>query len=417
MKFAGAVKKFIVRILLVFASLVITLGLLEGVLQLMDYPPDPSRARTRVSYFRPTSPYMEFDPTYGWRDKANSEIDLSDNNQKIHLKFNSRGLRGREYAYSKPPGTYRILIVGDSFVEGYGVKTEDRVSEQLEKLLNDGNTGQPVEVIAMGTAGYSTDQELLALQREGLRYHPDLVILMFYQNDVFHNIVSRTGYANKPLYASENGKLVLTNVPLSKTIVIDPNNNPGSSRHQSFYSRSKLYLLIVNGMTSMPALRQFGEKLGIRPHQSGGKQAGSQADFEEKLDLFKTEETRETVEAWQMTRLLLRSMNNTVESAGARFIIFHIPIKVSIYTNKWEKAKSQLSSDDTYDINKVAADLKSLCDEERLEFIEPTEQFIEAGHRLKKEHLKFLYFQSDPHWTPSGHRVAAEILAKYIRNK
>ena len=37
----------------------------------------------------------------------------------MFLKFNSRGLRGPERGYEKPAGTFRTLLLGDSFTDGY----------------------------------------------------------------------------------------------------------------------------------------------------------------------------------------------------------------------------------------------------------------------------------------------------------
>ena len=38
-----------------------------------------------------------------------------------------------------------------------------------------------------GTAGYSTDQEMLFYETEGHRYQPRVVVLFFYYNDVVYN--------------------------------------------------------------------------------------------------------------------------------------------------------------------------------------------------------------------------------------
>ena len=50
--------------------------------------------------------------------------------------INSKGLRDREYKYAKPPGTRRILCLGDSFKLGYGVEADQTFAKVLERLLN-----------------------------------------------------------------------------------------------------------------------------------------------------------------------------------------------------------------------------------------------------------------------------------------
>jgi hypothetical protein len=52
--------------------------------------------------------------------------------------------------------------------------------------LNQG--GRPAEVINAGVAAYGTGQELLLLDKEGAKYEPDLVLLLFFVgNDVANN--------------------------------------------------------------------------------------------------------------------------------------------------------------------------------------------------------------------------------------
>lgn len=50
--------------------------------------------------------------------------------------INSFGIRDKEYSFVKPRQTYRILVLGDSFTEGYGLNIEHTFSKRLEFLLN-----------------------------------------------------------------------------------------------------------------------------------------------------------------------------------------------------------------------------------------------------------------------------------------
>ena len=59
-----------------------------------------------------------------------------ENDFKVQVKINSKGLRDNEYPYEKPDDTYRILMLGDSFTFGYGVNIEDTMAKVLEENLN-----------------------------------------------------------------------------------------------------------------------------------------------------------------------------------------------------------------------------------------------------------------------------------------
>lgn len=98
--------------------------------------------------------------------------------QSISVDINSRGLRGPEVPYEKSPSTIRILNLGDSVVMGWGVGEGETYGQQLEMLLNEGDSsGQRYEVINAGVPGWNLQNELSFLQAEGLKYEPDLIIL------------------------------------------------------------------------------------------------------------------------------------------------------------------------------------------------------------------------------------------------
>ena len=67
------------------------------------------------------------------------------------------------------------------FVWGFGVEKDQRFTELLEKKLT--NT----EVLNLGCSGYGQDQELLLLKREGLRYAPDLIMVVIDAASDFEN--------------------------------------------------------------------------------------------------------------------------------------------------------------------------------------------------------------------------------------
>ncbi|TKB76745.1 MAG: hypothetical protein E8D45_05820, partial [Nitrospira sp.] len=102
---------------------------------------------------------------------------------------NSQGFRGtREYAVVKPPGVFRIVALGDSTTLGHGVEDDETFSAVLERQLS---ASRPTEVLNMGVSGFGTAEELIQLREVGLRYQPDLVVLGYWPNDPYNNVVSR----------------------------------------------------------------------------------------------------------------------------------------------------------------------------------------------------------------------------------
>jgi len=100
------------------------------------------------------------------------------------VKINSQGLRDYEYPLAKPPGTYRIMMLGDSTTFGWGDRLEDTAAKILEHQLNDGAVGgEKFEVLDAGVGNYDTVQEVTYYETKGRAFHPDMVILVYFIND------------------------------------------------------------------------------------------------------------------------------------------------------------------------------------------------------------------------------------------
>ena len=99
-----------------------------------------------------------------------------------YVAINNRGLRDREIEAVKPPGTTRILMLGDSIVFGWGVRQDETLPVFLERELKSAGQ-QKVEVINTGVGNYNTAMEVAYFLEHGVSYTPDVVILNYFIND------------------------------------------------------------------------------------------------------------------------------------------------------------------------------------------------------------------------------------------
>jgi hypothetical protein len=153
-----------------------------------------------------TGQYATYHPTRGWTLKPDIK-DLPVFDGKI-LNSNSKGVRGKtEYEYQRTPGKRRIVVLGDSFTFGEEVSDDETYSHDLESAL------RSTEVLNLGVQGYGHDQMLLYLREEGLKYHPDVVIVGFAYLDIYRNLWTFFAYA-KPKFRLVSDSLELTNVPV-----------------------------------------------------------------------------------------------------------------------------------------------------------------------------------------------------------
>jgi lysophospholipase L1-like esterase len=84
--------------------------------------------------------------------------------------------------YEKPPGTRRILFLGDSVTLGFGLDYDESFVPLVGRALN-ARRVKDVEVINAGVDGYSQWQQNEYLKTEGLRFQPDVVVVSFVLND------------------------------------------------------------------------------------------------------------------------------------------------------------------------------------------------------------------------------------------
>jgi GDSL-like Lipase/Acylhydrolase family len=119
---------------------------------------------------------------------------------------NSFGLRSPEVAVPKPAGTFRILLLGDSFTFGFRAADEMVFARRLEQRLRaDGFSS--VEVVNAGVLSYCPLLEYLQYRHQLHALEPDLVILNFDMSDVQDHLEYSRDLVSSPdgvpLYVTE----------------------------------------------------------------------------------------------------------------------------------------------------------------------------------------------------------------------
>lgn len=101
------------------------------------------------------------------------------------LRGNSLGYPGPDFQPDKPPGTFRIAALGDSFAVGPAVPAAENYLHLLEQGLPD------TEVYNFGVSGTGPREYLLILRTDVWNYHPDLVLVsVFVGNDITETLAT-----------------------------------------------------------------------------------------------------------------------------------------------------------------------------------------------------------------------------------
>jgi lysophospholipase L1-like esterase len=160
----------------------------------MDFDMEMWKYATRIKM-------ISDDPILQYEHRPNSAAILMGE----EIATNDLGLRGNNATLDKPPGTYRIVAVGDSTTLGWGVSDEETYPAQLAALLNAAPPqgypqGVRYEVLNLGVGNYNTVQEIGRLRDLGLQTDPDLILLGYFINDAEPTPQARHGFLIRHSY-------------------------------------------------------------------------------------------------------------------------------------------------------------------------------------------------------------------------
>ena len=99
-------------------------------------------------------------------------------------EVNEVGFRGPLIPLEKPPGTVRIVGLGDSFMYGFNVAEGEAYLRLLSDRLNEEYPEVRWEIVNTAVSGYNTVMEVETLKAKGLAYEPDIVVIGFVGNDL-----------------------------------------------------------------------------------------------------------------------------------------------------------------------------------------------------------------------------------------
>lgn len=158
---APRAKRLLQNLALSAATLLLCLGVAEGILRLAGYG--------RLILYEP-------DPVLYWRPKPNQQCFTKIGRHPVRV--NRHGTRGADFAVPKPAGVLRLLSLGDSRTFGWGLAEEQTYSARLQALLQDYvGDRRRVEVINAGVNAWSYQQMELYFRHVALGFQPDVVIL------------------------------------------------------------------------------------------------------------------------------------------------------------------------------------------------------------------------------------------------
>jgi len=160
--------------------------------------PPPPPAQTIDPYTE--NPYIVQVRPYIFAHIPHAQYNQARSTYEITYKINSLGFRGDEIPAKNK--LKRLVVVGDSIVEGHGNALANTFPYLLDEQLRPSNW----EVLNMGMQGASPIYYATNLQRY-LAVSPDAVLIMIYENDIFDDHLREETYFNLPFLDDDSALL------------------------------------------------------------------------------------------------------------------------------------------------------------------------------------------------------------------
>jgi HEAT repeat protein len=121
-------------------------------------------------------------PSPVWIPNKFVKIDNAINRKNYeYAHLNPYGFTDTNRDIKKKNGIKRIAVLGDSFIWGYGLPYEQIWSHKLEKMILD--KYKNIELMSWGLSAWSTLDEMSFLEKHGIKYDIDMLIVGFVTND------------------------------------------------------------------------------------------------------------------------------------------------------------------------------------------------------------------------------------------
>ena len=342
---------------------------------------------------------------------------------KYVFRTNSQGLRYRELPLEKTaPSEYRTLVLGDSYVEGFGIDERATFASRLETVFS--TPSRQAEFINCGLTGTGPLQYGRVFLDVGLRYHPDAVLLVVHANDVSdtdsrsYDMVKRGIWYIPPdaerSPARRAAHALWPHAYLMGRGVLDQyhRRHPGSAiagLEDLAKTKGVSQSRIDAWQKSLPP--ELAKLVGTDQFSWWilGLGLVNPAYWTDSLDI----DTESARARWTAMSGVL---TETVKQARARNLavaVVFAPVAFQYdpeYGDLWTHVGVHVRREWLTEQSELERSLQRWANEDDVPFLNLTTPFREAV----RDGRRGLNFRMDPHWTEAGHAVAADAIAAWL---
>ncbi len=301
---------------------------------------------------------------------------------------------------AKPEGVYRVLLVGDSYVEALQVPLEQGMPKLLEDALNRDpdvlRAGKRVEVMKLGGSGNGALRAYELLVTRGLKHHPDLVIAFFTDSndlkDDWHYFRRSTGLE---VYRHVNAK-------------------PPDAMYDklAFYKRCLVFPWSRLNRWAAFAATQRRERSRQKAQDAAGWKETLGAYALPGAERFKDEAAKWN-EALRLTSVAHVRMRNESGAAGAGYAAAFIDREQTYQPDAHRYLYQILPGlEKDVDLDQPVKRMKRFFDGNQIPWIDLNDIF-----KVRSASGRAGHYAHDRHWNVEGHRWAAEALMPFVKER
>lgn len=299
------------------------------------------------------------------------------------FQFNSFGMQNDQITLNKPINTYRIAVLGDSYVESLQVPRESNYCSLLAKELSH-QLGKPTQVLNFGVSNYSLAQDYLRYQTLAKDFKPDLVIVAYRVGEtekVLPDNRQSLAFVRPVLFADQNGQLIYNDSAVA-----------------NFYRAKEGRRLLKTQV-----LREYSRTWSIVGRmQQSWTTVSKDIQTNATSTLIADEKTREKFAAcyWYMVDSIFKNFAKDCASNHTAMLIMRTPM---VHPGEYILTRNKVETDQ----------LETTAREIKADFINIDEllQLSDEKHDYRP------YFLEGSHFSKKMHKFVADNLAKHIASK
>lgn len=341
---------------------------------------------------------------------------------KVKIVTNSKGFRNRtEFSYDVPPSTLRILIMGDSFVDGMRTDQDSTIGAVLERDLKRHLANTRYTECQVMVSGHNNPADSwYGFQEHCRKYSPSIVVVGI----TLGNDLSWQGYGRWLKPATTDGVTRLNSEDTAAKTVVEQlridlasDNSKIMLPPDAFDPPSVMDRLTGAEMKTRIFLSErfgfagYSLPLFTAPWWSRRRQVYA-ADVFLSLGLYCRPSMPE-VEKWYRTlEEVLMGFNGEAHRSGSKLVVILFPGRIQVSSDDWTLTRrAYCLKSSSFDLDYPSRRIRESCERIQLPCLDLQDSFRD---RIRAGGGPLFRPRADMHFDEAGQRLAGEELSEFL---